>query len=222
MSHGDTAMKILIADDHPLVRDAWARTVASMGASVDVFEAADHATARRIAGEQTPDLAIVDLNMRDGDGITGIRSLRAEFPTLPVVVASAQEDAQTIRRVLACGVSGFIPKSESCAVILQALRLIQAGGVYVPPHVFMQPPVADREVPSAPASGPDPALTPRQLEVLDRLLLGRPNKLIARDLGLTEGTVKIHISAILRSLGVVSRTGAVVRAQALGLVATRR
>ena len=206
-------MNILIADDHPLVRDAWAHTVSSMGVSVAVFEARDHATAKRIASEQELDLAIIDLNMPDMDGIAGIRSLRAAFPTLAVVVASAQDDAQTIRRVLACGVSGFIPKSESCAVILQALQLVHAGGVYVPPCAAAT---------SWHASGPDPALTPRQLDVLDRLLLGRPNKLIARDLGLSEGTVKVHISAILRSLGVGSRTGAVVRAQALGLDLTHR
>ena len=210
-------MKILIADDHPLVREAWARTAAAMDAAVTVFEAADHTTAQRIAGEHDLDLAIIDLNMRDMDGITSIRALRANCPTLAVVVTSAQDDAQTIRQVLACGVSGFIPKSEPCSVILQALRLVQAGGVYVPPRAFMKPTVAGRAAPLPFTSDVDPVLTPRQLDVLDRLLLGRPNKLIARDLGLTEGTVKIHIAAILRSLGVSTRTGAVVRAQALGL-----
>ena len=211
-------MKILVADDHPLVRDALARTVASLDAEVRVYEAADFAALRSLAGEHDLDLALVDLNMPGMQGISGLRTLRSEFPTLVLVVASAQDDATTIRNVLATGVSGFIPKTESRDVVLQAIRLVQAGGVYVPPRVLFDHDGAA----SAPAlngsNGGDAALTPRQLDVLGCLLQGRPNKLIARDLGLTEGTVKIHIAAILRSLGASNRTEAVVRARELGLL----
>ncbi|MEO7337730.1 MAG: response regulator transcription factor [Caldimonas sp.] len=211
-------MKILVADDHPLVRDALARTVASLDAHVEVFEAADFATLRRLAGEQDLDLAMVDLNMPGMRGLDGLRALRSEFPTLVLMVASAQDDATTIRHVLATGVSGFIPKTESRDVVLQAIRLVQAGGVYVPARALMA-----HDGPAAPASfvhsnGHEATLTPRQLDVLARLLQGRPNKLIARDLGLTEGTVKIHIAAILRTLGASNRTEAVVRAREMGFL----
>ena len=126
-------MKILVADDHPLVRDALtARTVASLDVDVRVYEAADFAALRCLAGEHNLDLALVDLNMPGMQGISGLRALRSESPTLVLVVASAQDDATTIRNVLATGVSGFIPKTESRDVVLQAIRLVQAGGLCVP------------------------------------------------------------------------------------------
>lgn len=211
-------MKILIADDHPLVLDALARTVASLDSLVEVFEACDLETTRHVATEQDLDLAIVDLNMPGMQGLGALKALRREFPTLVLIVASAQDDAATIRSVLATGVSGFIPKTDSRDVVLQAIRLVQAGGVYVPARVL-----AGRDgVPEAAtcsfSSGSDAVLTPRQIDVMGRLLRGRPNKLIARDLGLTEGTVKIHVAAILRTLGASNRTEAVVRARELGVL----
>ena len=151
-------------------------------------------------------------------GAQSLRELRRDFPTLALVVASGQDDPTTIAEVLACGVSGFIPKNEPCELILQALRLVLAGGIYVPRQAL-----ADRlGVPRHDLAGGDagvsrahqrtaPRLTPRQLIVLGRLLRGRSNKLIARDLALTEGTVKTHVAAILRELGASSRTEAVMR-----------
>jgi len=211
-------MRILVADDHPLVRDALARTVASLDTVVEVHEAADLPTLRELAREHDFDLALVDLNMPGMHGIVGLRALRTEFPTLVLIVASAQDDAGTIRSVLATGVSGFIPKIESRDVVLQAIRLVQAGGVYVPSRILS----SDEGPSSAPVplgpNGVEGALTPRQLDVLACLLHGRPNKVIARQLGLTEGTVKIHIAAILRCLDVSNRTEAVVRARELGLL----
>jgi DNA-binding NarL/FixJ family response regulator len=211
-------MKILVADDHPLVRDALARTVAALDAVVQVFEAADFEALRGLAGQHDLDFALVDLNMPGMHGLGGLRTLRTEFPTLVLVVASAQDDAATIRSVLATGVSGFIPKTESRDVVLQAIRLVLAGGVYVPPRVLLDPGGGTASPAPAGSNGADATLTPRQLDVLGCLLQGRPNKLIARDLGLTEGTVKIHIAAILRSLGASNRTEAVVRARELGLL----
>lgn len=203
-------MKVLIADDHPLVRDALARTVRELAAEVQVHEAGDLAALLRLAADGA-DLALVDLNMPGMDGVAGLRSLRDAAPTLPLVVASGQEDPMTIRAVLAAGAVGFIPKSERAEVLLGALRLVQAGGTYVPPRMLdgtARPPPADLQ---------GAELTPRQLDVLRCLLRGEPNKLIARELGLTEGTVKIHIAAILRALHARNRTEAVVRARALGI-----
>jgi DNA-binding NarL/FixJ family response regulator len=204
-------VKVLIADDHPLVRDALARTVHELDAAVQVHEAGDLDALLRLAVDGGADLALVDLNMPGMDGVEGVRRLREAAPTLPIVVASGQEDPATIRAVLAAGAVGFIPKSERSEVLLGALRLVQSGGTYVPARML------------DPAAAPPPHdlkstdLTPRQLDVLHCLLRGEPNKMIARELGLTEGTVKIHIAAILRALHARNRTEAVVRARSLGI-----
>jgi DNA-binding NarL/FixJ family response regulator len=198
-------LTVLIADDHPLVRDALARTVRELNAEVQVHQAGSLDALLALACNGGAELALVDLNMPGMDGVRGLARLRAAAPTLPVVVASGQEDAATIRAVMAAGAVGFIPKSERPEVLLSALRLVLSGGSYVPARLI-----------DAPAT-PTGDLTPRQLDVLALLLRGEPNKLIARELGLTEGTVKIHIAAILRTLQARNRTEAVVRARALGI-----
>lgn len=203
-------MKVLIADDHPLVRDALARSVRELDAAAEVLEAGDLAGLLRAAQHVGADFAIVDLQMPGMDGVIGLRQLREAAPTLPVVVASGQEDAATIRAVLAAGAMGFIPKSERPEVLLGALRLVRSGGTYVPPRLLESPPGA-----AAPVRASD--FTPRQLDVLRLLMRGEPNKVIARRLDLTEGTVKIHIAAILRTLQARNRTEAVVRARELGI-----
>jgi len=204
------ALTILIADDHPLVRDALVRTVRQLHAEVTVHEAGDLDALLRLARAGAADLALVDLNMPGMNGVAGLARLREAAPTLPVVVASGQEDATTIRSVLSAGAVGFIPKSEKSEVLLSALQLVQAGGTYVPARLLEAPATTA-------ASAAASELTPRQLDVLRCLMRGEPNKLIARELGLTEGTVKIHIAAILRALQARNRTEAVVRARSLGI-----
>ncbi len=205
-------MDVLIADDHPLVRDALARVVRRLEGDAHVLEAGDYAALIEHVEKAVPDLLLVDLNMPGLDGLEGLRRLRERFRSLAIVVASGQDDPVTIRGALATGVNGFIPKTDPPALLLQALQMVRAGGVYIPSRTLGDfqnglPP------PSPGASG----LTPRQLDVLRLLLKGEPNKLIARRLGLTEGTVKIHIAAILRGLHARNRTEAVVRARELGL-----
>jgi DNA-binding NarL/FixJ family response regulator len=155
------------------------------------------------------------------DGVAGVRRVRDAAPLLPLVVASGQDDPATIRAVLAAGVAGFIPKTESCDVVLHAIRLVRSGGVYVPAQMLARSfrATAGRPGDSRAADEADGMLTPRQIDVLTQLLRGQPNKLIARELGLTEGTVKIHVAAILRTLRARNRTEAVVRARELGLAA---
>jgi DNA-binding NarL/FixJ family response regulator len=208
-------MKVLIADDHPLVRDALARIVRELDADAQVQQAGDFDTLLRLALDDAAapaDLVLLDLNMPGMRGTAGLLCLRERQPTLRVVVASGQDDPATIRAVLATGAAGFVPKSERPEVLLGALRLVLAGGLYVPARSL--------DAPAPPPMSPAVAaalLTPRQRDVLHALSQGQPNKLIARELSLTEGTVKIHIAAILRALQVRNRTEAVVRARELGL-----
>ena len=178
-------MRVLIADDHPLVRDALARTVRELDAHADVQQAGDFEALLRLALAAPADLALLDLNMPGMNGSAGLRRLREMLPTLPVVVASGQDDPATIRAVLAAGAAGFIPKSERTEVMLHALRLVLAGGVYVPARGLEEAAVVEPTALSKQAAAA--ALTPRQRDVLRALSRGQPNKLIARELGLTEG-----------------------------------
>lgn len=202
-------MKILIADDHPLVREALCLTVRRVAADAHVLEASDFDTAHAACEMHSPDLALLDLNMPGMHALDGLRRLRAQFPAMAMIVASAQEDAPTIRAVLGSGANGFFPKSSSPELLGHAIALVRAGGVYVPASAL-----AGLDDGSGRGDG---GLTPRQLDVMKRLLRGSSNKMIARELGLTEGTVKTHIAAILRVIGARNRTEAVVRARELGL-----
>jgi DNA-binding NarL/FixJ family response regulator len=205
---------VLIADDHPLVRDALARTVREIDPAAQVAVTGSFEGLLELASHTAADLALVDLNMPGMDGLHGLRRLRERFGTLPVVVASGQDDMHTIRGALASGAVGFIPKSERTEVLVHALQLVRAGGIYVPPGGLGD----SGSFYSAPASPAQASgLTQRQLDVLRALSRGLPNKLIGRELGLTEGTVKLHIAAILRTLQVRNRTEAVVRARSLGI-----
>lgn len=214
-------IRVLIADDHPMVRDALARTVRGLNLDACIIEADSRQTLLAAIATSRPDLALIDLNMPGMNGTEGLRHLRLTHPTMPIVVASAQDDASTIRAVMAIGVSGFIPKSESPDLISQAIRLVLAGGVYVPVRSLSDGSDRPASLDVMRASESDHGLTPRQLDVLGLLLRGLPNKLIARELGLTEGTVKVHLAAILRALAARNRTEAVVRARQLGILSSR-
>ena len=205
-------MDVLIADDHPLVRDALSRIVRQMAPDSRIDEAGDFRSLVAQIDREAPTLLLLDLNMPGMDGLAGLRRLRERYPSLAIVVASGQDDPVTIRTVLATGASGFISKADPPQTLINALRLVSGGGVYVSARLLGQ--AHDGATPL----GVDPSgLTPRQRDVLDLLLLGHPNKQIARSLGLTEGTVKIHIAAILRALRARNRTEAVLRARELGL-----
>ncbi|MBL8362768.1 MAG: response regulator transcription factor [Rubrivivax sp.] len=205
-------MRVLVADDHPLVRDALARTLAGALPLSEVLQAQDWAGVQARLRDGGVDLALVDLHMPGMNGLDGVRALRQAHPALPIVIASGDGDPATIRNVLALGVRGYLPKSENPDVLVQALTLVGAGGTYVPARAM-----DDLAAAATPARSDVHGLTPRQLDVLRCLVRGLPNKLIARELALTEGTVKIHIAAILRVLGARNRTEAVVRAREAGL-----
>lgn len=206
-------MKILIADDHPMVRDALMRTALVIDPEAEVAQADDFDSLEQTVGQHDIDLALIDLNMPGMNGTQSLKQLRERYPELMIVVASGDDNPSTIRAVMSLGVAGFLPKSEPAAVLLQALRLVLSGGTYLPERALRDLATDRRSAPQ----GAGGALTPRQIDVLKLLMRGQPNKLIARELGLTEGTVKIHIAAILRLLQARNRTEAVVRARERGI-----
>jgi DNA-binding NarL/FixJ family response regulator len=209
-------MKVLIADDHPLVRDALARTVAQLRPQAQPLHAASHDEALACLAAEQPPLALVDLHMPGMDGTLALRRLRAASPTTRLLVVSGDDDPAVMRAALAAGAAGFVPKSEPPERLEQALALVLAGGTWLPSQAL-----ADFRAGATPPRADPGALTPRQTDVLHGLMRGLPNKLIARELGLTEGTVKIHIAAILRALQAKNRTEAVVVARDLGIVPPR-
>jgi len=206
-------MKILLADDHDLFRAGLGMVLGELEADTQLLQAASLTDAIDCAqAEPDLDLALLDLNMPAMNGNAGLQQFRARFPQVPVVIVSGSDDLADVQGALNTGASGFIHKSTSPSVMLSALRLVLAGGIYVPPHAMRQD-QATKPATSNKAWGS--RLTARQLEVLRLLALGKPNKVIARELDLSEGTVKIHLSAIFRVLDVSNRTEAVLAAQQL-------
>ena len=221
-------MKILIADDHRLVIEAVKAKLSELEAGID-FVLAMSVDELLAGASDDLDLAVIDLNMPGAEGQAHIDEIRRRHPAVPVIVLSGYEDPAVMRSVLERGVLGFIPKAYSPEVMLSAVRLVLAGGVYVPPMMLSSLPPG--VVAGIPGIGADPAqrgssaataqtlehlrnvLTERQVEVLQLLSQGKPNKLIGRALGISEGTVKIHLAAIFRALNVRNRTEAVVAAQ---------
>jgi len=216
----DKPMKILIADDHELFRDGLRHVLEQMDDDVSVVEASDYPQALTLVEKET-DIGIVllDLSMPGMPWSEGLQALRQKLPLdVPVIVLSASDDRLHVLQAVNLGAAGFIPKTSSSRVMLSALKLVLSGGVYLPPALLDQsdhsgePPAA-----KAAAEGAAAFLTPRQREVLALLGQGKSNKEIARVLNLAEGTVKLHVTAILKALNVNNRTRAVVAASQLGL-----
>jgi DNA-binding NarL/FixJ family response regulator len=206
-------LTIALADDHPIVRAALKSALASLGERTTFVEANDAASALELVSLHSGiDLLLMDLHMPGSQGTATVRAVRERVPQLPVAVVSADEDPATVGELLRIGVCGFIPKSDSANVIVSAVRLILAGGTYVPPRLVG---VAAGAMPKAAGNGPAErlGLTARQFDVLRLLGQGLSNKVIARELGITEGTVKVHLLAVFRALNVRNRTAAVIEAQ---------
>lgn len=215
-------MKILIVDDHPLIRDAVRHVLTQLDRNVEVLDAETcNEAGERIAAHPDLDLVLLDLSLPGSSGLSALESLRQQYPSVPVVVLSARDEPGVVLRALDAGAMGFIPKTSSNELMLSALRLVFSGGVYVPPQALSGDPPASSPAPGAAApSGVTPSeigLTERQTEVLALMLQGKPNKVICRELNLAEGTVKIHVTAILKALGATNRTQAVIAASRIGL-----
>ena len=209
--------KILLADDHAVFRNGLKLVLADLDPEAIISEAEDYTSALEIAkAEDEFDLALIDLTMPGMDDFAGLTALCEELTNVPVVVVSASDEQSNVRRALQCGASGYIPKSLNASIIVNALRLVVSGGFYLPPSLLG----CDPSIDSAPTDIEEKAevqLTPRQTDVLGLLSRGLSNKEIARELDLAEGTVKLHVTALLKVLGVANRTHAVVKAVSLGL-----
>lgn len=206
-------MKILIGDDHVLFREGLRRLLEQLKEGSEFLEASSFDELLVMCdGDATFDLVLTDLRMPGWPGFSGIQMLRDKQPAAKVVVISASEAHADVRDALEHGAAGYIPKSSSVKIMLSALDLIFSGGVYVPPTVLREPGEAVEPRPAVPPADPalEQLLTQRQREVLERLREGKSNKQIAHELGLSEGTVKIHVTAVMRSLGVRNRTQAVI------------
>ncbi|MBY5353999.1 response regulator transcription factor [Rhizobium leguminosarum] len=200
---------IIIADDHPLFRDALRQAVIGMEGRQSIVEAGDFAAARRAAGAHADaDLMLLDLAMPGVSGFSGLMALRSEFASLPIVIVSATDDATTIRRALELGASGFISKSSGIDDIRRSIQTVLAGNIATPESYRdgqeQDPDVAD-------LIHRLHTLTPQQSRVLTMLGEGLLNKQIAYELGVSEATIKAHVSAILLKLDVDSRTQAVIQ-----------
>jgi DNA-binding NarL/FixJ family response regulator len=211
-------MKILIVDDHELVRQGLVSWFVQQDANVCVVEAHDVDSAINAAqGQADIDLVLFDLGLPGLSGMPALRAFRQAHDSLPVVVLSGLTDEQTVLDALGCGAMGFIPKTSSMQELQIALRLVLSGRIYLP---SMFAPVTQHTVTTPAALHEKLAhlqLTERQKQVFKLVLQGKPNKMIARDLGVAETTIKSHIRPILQALNVTSRVEAIVEVSRLGL-----
>jgi DNA-binding NarL/FixJ family response regulator len=218
-------MKVLLVDDHPLILAALQTIIRGLGDDMHVVTAATAREAREIlAADPEHDLVLLDLQLGDADGFEVLGELREVYPALPVVVVSASDRASDVIRSIDMGAMGFVPKRATNETLFEALRLVMSGGIYVPPMTLGSEPRGElssggdtvpdvmrhvdgnyQRTPTLEALG----LTARQHDVLLLLLQGKPNKHIARELNLSVETIKDHVAAVLRALGVSSRTQAV-------------
>jgi DNA-binding NarL/FixJ family response regulator len=211
-------LNILLVDDHKLFREGMVYLLQAGlkgEASLSIHEACDCEGALAIAAQMGPDLDLVllDLNLPDCQGLSALQKFSQQYPTLPILVLSASTQYHDIRRSLECGAMGFVPKESSSSVVISAIRLVQSGSIYVPPVLLDE----ESNMPKQ-AAGPATGLTGRQKEVMQLIAEGKSNKEIARELGLAETTVKMHMTHIMRVLDVSNRTQAVVKAERLGWV----
>lgn len=206
--------KVIIADDHPLFRAALHQAVEQALSNVQIVEAATlEAVNKAVAENPDADLILLDLHMPGAQGFSGLVFLRGVNPGIPVVVVSGSEETQVIRRSIDYGASGFIPKSSPLDTIAEAIKQVIGGEVWLPPDVLSQlDGISEEEAKFAEALA---SLTPQQFRVLSMLTEGLLNKQIAYELDVSEATIKAHVTAILRKLGVHSRTQAVIAAKQL-------
>ncbi len=211
-------MKILIVDDHELLRQGLKSWLAQKNEPIEALEASDLESAIAAVHQQPDvDLVLFDLGLPGVSGLQALGAFRTAHDSVPVVVLSGLADEQTVLGALACGAMGFIPKTASMQVLKEALHIVLSNRVYLPGM-----PIRTKVRPTTVSlhlqeRSPHLQLTDRQKQVFKLILQGKPNKVIARDLGVAESTIKSHVRPILQALNVTSRVGAIVEIGRLGL-----
>lgn len=207
-------MKVLIVDDHALVRQGVAALIERESPGAEVLQARHSAEGLDLAVAHADlDAVFLDLSMPGMDGMTALREFGRRRPTLPVIVLTAADDPELARRAFSAGALGYVPKSAAAETVLTALHLVLRGETFVPSLVLRA------ATPDAPAPRPAAGgLTDRQTEVLRHLSLGLSNKAIAHRMGVSEKTIKAHVTGVLRAMAAGDRVGAVQSARAAGLI----
>ena len=211
-------MKLLIVDDHPVLREGLAALLRQTGPDTVILQAGTADDALAVV-DQHPDLdvLVLDLVMPGMGGLPAISEFGRRRPDLPVIVLSSSEDPHEARRALALGALGYVPKSAGQHTLIAAIELVMSGEIYIPPLILNDAAGGRRSV-AGRSGGANASLTDRQIDVLRRLSQGQPNKTIAAELELSEKTVKAHITAIFKALHVVNRTQAAAVGRDTGLI----
>jgi DNA-binding NarL/FixJ family response regulator len=213
-------MKALIVDDHALIREALRSVLKQLKPKPVVFEAANSGRAMQIV-EKHPDLGFIllDINLPDRDGFSVLRELRDRYPTIAIIILSASNDQDMVKRAFSLGALGFIPKTTGREVMLNAIQLVLSGGLYIPSEVLDCKEPTSPQLPNKLATQEfhdSLGLTDRQVEVLALLMKGKSNKVIAKSLSMAVPTVKNNITTVLKALKVTSRTEAVIKVGRMG------
>jgi DNA-binding NarL/FixJ family response regulator len=212
----------LLIDDHAVFTQGLKFLLSDLDETIEFFEATSCEDALETGQSSDIDLVLLDFHMPGLNGIEALRAIKERFPSAAIVMLSSEDNPQLIRDSIDNGASGFIPKSSTAQVLIAALRLILAGGIYLPTRALTDvesrpEPTTTEHAEHAEHDGTIGGLSSRQLEVLMKVVQGKANKVVANEMNISEGTVKAHLSAAFRVLGVHNRTEAVFVAARLGL-----
>ncbi|MGM4870540.1 response regulator transcription factor [Bradyrhizobium sp. 956_D2_N1_5] len=211
-------MKVLIVDDHALIREALHAVLKQLKREAVVFEASNSHQAMHLV-EENPDIGLIllDINLPDRDGFSVLRELRDRYPTIAIIILTSSNDQDSVKRAFKLGALGFIPKTTEREVMLNAIELVFSGGIYIPSEILEEtaPPRLTNK-PTTRESLKGLGLTDRQIEVLALLMQGKSNKVIANILNMAVPTVKNHITVVLKALSATSRTEAVIKVGKMG------
>ncbi len=211
-------MRFLVADDHDLFLKGLEFILKESYPDIELVFAHSYSDIFQILEkDQDFSLVMTDLAMPGGKWLDSLQQIHNLLPDTPIIVLSAVFDKEIVQKTIDLGVSGYIPKTSSNMVIISAINLVLSGGIYIPPELLNSKLQAEMNMDSNQNSEQN-VLTPRQIEVLEKVAEGKSNKVIAYELGLSEGTVKLHVTAILKILNVNNRTGAVREAERQGLI----
>lgn len=216
-------MKVLLVDDHSLFRDGMHLVLARLDDNLQILDANSYTEALPYIKENPDlDLILLDLGLPDISDTSALERIRKILPSTPVVVLSSNDDGSKVQEMLKMGAQGYIPKSTSADLLINSLKLVLSGGIYIPPEILSRQAASSGNLSNDQLDTTETPLTPRQMEVLQKLAHGNSNKEIGRLLDMAESTVRVHMAAILKELGVSNRTRAVHIALQKGWVAVEQ